>query len=99
MLKFKKKKNSVQRLTEAQKVNRKRNSKKHYERFLSGIKYEYMIALDEAYFFLDYYNGKRKIAYFQAGKNIPKDRLIKCPESLPNGFVVVMKSQAEAYYL
>ena len=59
------KKTSVHRAIQAQKENRKRNSRNFYERYYSGNKYEYMITLDEVYVYLDHYNGARKIVYSQ----------------------------------
>ena len=47
-----------------------------WEKYLSDNKYEYMITLDEEYFYQDYCNETRKIGYSQPGKNISKNWLI-----------------------
>ena len=67
----------VHLLTAAHKQNRKANARKLYERHLVGDRSEYMITLDEAYFYLDNCNGTRKILYVRPGQNVTDDRLVK----------------------
>ena len=50
-----------------------------------------MVTLDEAYFYLNYCNGERKICYVKRGGEIPSEWLVRCSESWPTGFMVVAR--------
>ena len=69
------------RLTTQHMQNRKTNARKLYERHLAGPKSEYMATIDEAYIYVDYCNGVRKIVYVQPGQEVPDEWLVKCHES------------------
>ena len=83
------KKRKVQALTAVHKKNRKVNSRKLYERHLAGNKAEYVVTLDEAYFYLNNCNGERKICYLRKGEKAREEWLVYCKESFPRGFMVV----------
>lgn len=83
------KKRKVHRLNAAQKKNRKVNARKMYERHLAGSKGEYVVTLDEAYFYLDDCEGERKICYVKKGENTHEDFYYQCKESFRKGFMVV----------
>jgi len=84
-----KQKTRVHLLTPSHKQNRKTNARKLYERHLAGDKTEFMVTLDEAYVYLDYCNGVRKICYAQPGQEVPNGWLVKCHERWPLGFMIV----------
>ena len=75
------KKTNIHRLTEAQKINRQRNSRKLYERYLFGNKYKCMITLAEITFISTTVMVQEKLSTTYQNKNIPDDALIKCHES------------------
>ena len=83
------KKTKGHKLTAAHRQNRKTNARKLYEQCLAGPKSEFMVTLDEAYIYLDYCNGIRKICYVQPGKEPPDEWLVKCNERWPSGFMIV----------
>lgn len=79
----------VHALSAAHKANRKKNARKLYEDYLAGGRSEYVVTLDEAYFYLSYCNGVRNFLYAQRGQKVPEEWLAKCHESWPVGFMVV----------
>ena len=82
-------KTKVHRLNQDQKATRKTTCRKMYEQHLSGPKYEYFVTLDEAWIYLSYCNGNRKICYVESGKNPPENWMKYSTESWPKGFMVV----------
>src|ERR1700743_231760 len=61
--------------------NRKTNSRKLYENHLSKTKREYMVTIDEAWVYLDYCQGERKICYVDKGEKIPANWAFHARES------------------
>src|SRR5277367_6953281 len=80
---------TLSRLSHQHKKNRKTNARKLLERHLAGTKSEYVVTLDEAYIYLDYCNGIRKIYYKQPGQEVPEEWLVKCKETWPTRFMIV----------
>lgn len=82
-------KSKVHRLTESHKKNRKRNCRQLYEGYLAGQKCEYVVTLDEAYFYLVDCDRPRDICYVKQGEKAPDKWLHECKEKFPHGFMVV----------
>lgn len=82
-------KTKVHKLNEYHMKNRKTNARKLYEKHLAGTKWQYVVTLDEAWMYLTYTNGTRKICYVKRGKNMPEEWVRECSESFPKGFLVV----------
>jgi len=82
-------KTKVHLLNESHKRNRKKNCRKLYRRHLAGDKWEFMVTLDEAWMYLDYCNGFRKICYVERGKKPIEEWLKYVKESWPVGFMIV----------
>lgn len=83
------KKSKCHRLTPSHCSNRKTNARKLYEYHLAGERSEFMVTLDEAYVYLSYCNGERKIFYVKRGEDAPSEWLARCTESWPTGFMIV----------
>jgi hypothetical protein len=83
------KKSKGHRLTSEHCKNRTTNARKLYEHHLAGGRSEYMVTLDEAYIYLDYCNGERKVCYVKRGETVPTEWLVRCSESWPTGFMIV----------
>ena len=82
-------KSKVHSLTDLHKQNRFTNCRKLYERNLAGDKWEYLVTLDEAWLYLSYCKGQRKICYVRRGQKPIDDWMKFCSESWPVGFMVV----------
>jgi hypothetical protein len=82
-------KKKVHKLKENHKNVRKTNSRKLYEQHLAGNKCDYVVSIDEAYIYVTYCNGERKICYIKRSENLPEDWVNECNESFPEGFMVV----------
>jgi hypothetical protein len=82
-------KTKVHALNAIHKANRKTNCRRLYEQHLAGGKSEYMVTLDEAWLYLDYCNGQRKICYINSGEQPPENWLRYCKERWPKGFMIV----------
>ena len=83
------KKLKVYALTDEHRYNRKTNARKLYEDVLAGDRAEFAMTIDEAYFYLNYCNGERKISYQRPGQKLTEKWLTRCTESWPQGFMVV----------
>jgi len=82
-------KKKVHRLKPQDKKIRKRSCRILYERYLAGDKSEFIVTLDEAWFYLSDSNKKRKNCYVKRGDRIPEDWINDCKEAFPSGFMVV----------
>lgn len=82
-------KTTVNKITESDKVNRKRNCRKLYEKHLAGNKSEFVVTLDEAYIYLDNCNNESKICYMKRGELPPDDWILKSRALFPKGFMIV----------
>jgi hypothetical protein len=82
-------KTKVHRLTERDKINRKINTRKLYERHLAGERSRYVVTLDEANVYINYCNGKRSIYYARSDEKQQQTLVKECKESYPEGFMVV----------
>src|SRR5262249_50290958 len=69
--KKKRKKVKVHQLTPAHIQNRKTTHRKLYEKYLAGQRSEFVVTLDEAFFYIDDCHGKRRICYVKKSGNIP----------------------------
>ncbi|UYV67827.1 hypothetical protein LAZ67_5002157 [Cordylochernes scorpioides] len=69
--------------------NRATNARKLYEEHLAGSRSEYTATLDEAWMYVTYCNGIRKICYIKRGNQVPDNWVHQCSETFPKGFMVV----------
>jgi ribosomal protein S25 len=56
------------RLSDANKKNRKTNCRKFYKKGFAGDRSEFIVTLDEAWVYLNYCNGERRICYAKKRK-------------------------------
>ena len=56
---------------------------------MAGDSAEFMVTLDEAYIYLDYCNGKRRICYVKHEENMWEIWLVEVSESFPTEFMIV----------
>lgn len=83
-----KKKTKVHTLTPKHKQNRKTNCRKLYEERLAGCRSEFMVTLDEAWFYVNDCHGVRKLCY--RGINEPPPNFVyQNPEKFSERFMVV----------
>lgn len=82
-------KTPVHALSTSHKANRKTNCRKLYERYLAGGKYKYFVTLDEAWLYVNYCNGERKIYYHKPGQETDDDWKKKEGKSWPEKIMVV----------
>ncbi|UYV61330.1 IKK1 [Cordylochernes scorpioides] len=66
-----------------------RRKGKLYEEHLAGSRSEYTATLDEAWMFVTYCNGIRKICYIKRGNQVPDNWVHQCSETFLKGFMVV----------
>ncbi|UYV69740.1 IKK1 [Cordylochernes scorpioides] len=64
-------KGKVHKLTPFHMKNRATNARKLYEEHLAGSRSEYTATLDEAWMYVTYCNGIRKICYIKRGNQVP----------------------------
>jgi histone-lysine N-methyltransferase SETMAR len=83
------KKTPVHQLKPRHIKNRKTNARKLYEKHLSGSKSDFIVTLDEAWFYLSNTDGKRKICYRKKGESIPASWVVERGESYQEKFMVV----------
>jgi len=69
--------------------NRRTTARKLYERHLAGQKSEFMVTLDEAWFYIDNCNGERRICYRKVDEKVPHDWVVEKPESFGAKIMVV----------
>ncbi|UYV74502.1 PGBD5 [Cordylochernes scorpioides] len=79
----------VHKLTPFHMKNRATNARKLYEEHLAGSRSEYTATLDEAWMYVTYCNGIRKIYYIKRGNQVPDNWVHQCSETFPKGFMVV----------
>ncbi|UYV69584.1 hypothetical protein LAZ67_6004025 [Cordylochernes scorpioides] len=79
----------VHKLTPFHMKNRATNARKLYEEHLAGSRSEYTATLDEAWMYVTYCNGIRKICYIKRGNQVPDNWVHQCSETFPKGFMVV----------
>ncbi|UYV82923.1 hypothetical protein LAZ67_22001403 [Cordylochernes scorpioides] len=82
-------KGKVHKLTPFHMKNRATNARKLYEEHLAGSRSEYTAKLDEAWMYVTYCNGIRKICYIKRGNQVPDNWVHQCSETFPKGFMVV----------
>ncbi|UYV65741.1 Fringe-like [Cordylochernes scorpioides] len=82
-------KGKVHKLTPFHMKNRATNAWKLYEEHLAGSRSEYTATLDEAWMYVTYCNGIRKICYIKRGNQVPDNWVHQCSETFPKGFMVV----------
>ncbi|UYV76157.1 hypothetical protein LAZ67_13002901 [Cordylochernes scorpioides] len=82
-------KGKVHKLTPFHMKNRATNARKLYEEHLAGSRSEYTATLDEAWMYVTYCNGIRKICYIKRGNQVPDNCVHQCFETFPKGFMVV----------
>ncbi|UYV71919.1 K02A2.6-like [Cordylochernes scorpioides] len=82
-------KGKVHKLTPFHMKNRATNARKLYEEHLAGSRSEYTATLDEAWMYVTYCNGIRKICYIKRGNQVPDNWVHQCSETFPKGFMVV----------
>ncbi|UYV65023.1 hypothetical protein LAZ67_3002852 [Cordylochernes scorpioides] len=82
-------KGKVHKLTPFHMKNRATNARKLYEEHLAGSRSEYTATLDEAWMYVTYCNGIRKICYIKRGNQVPDNWAHQCSETFPKGFMVV----------
>ncbi|UYV79312.1 hypothetical protein LAZ67_17002102 [Cordylochernes scorpioides] len=82
-------KGKVHKLTPFHMKNRAMNARKLYEEHLAGSRSEYTATLDEAWMYVTYCNGIRKICYIKRGNQVPDNWVHQCSETFPKGFMVV----------
>ncbi|UYV83694.1 IKK1 [Cordylochernes scorpioides] len=82
-------KGKVHKLTPFHMKNRATNARKLYEEHLAGSRSEYTATLDEAWMYVTYCNGIRKICYIKRGNQVPDNWVHHCSETFPKGFMVV----------
>lgn len=75
-------------LKDSHKENRKTNSRKLYERHLAGGKSEFVVTLDEAWFYLQNCNGKRRI-YYEKRRAEADEYVYENSEKFSDKFMVV----------
>lgn len=81
-------KTTVHSLNSKQMANRKTNSKKIYQKYLAGHRSEFVVTLDEAMFYIQNCNGKRKVCYVKKGEKIPENWVVQ-KENFLNKHMVV----------
>lgn len=81
-------KTTVHSLNPKQIANRKTNSKKIYEKYLAGQKSEFVVSLDEAMFYVQNCNGKRRVCYVKRGEKIPENWVVQKGNFLKKHMVV-----------
>lgn len=69
--------------------NRKTTSRKLYEKYLSGKKFENVVTIDEGWFYLVNCNGKRRICYRRKGEPVPTSWVLVRNESYEAKLMVV----------
>ncbi|UYV78804.1 hypothetical protein LAZ67_16002840 [Cordylochernes scorpioides] len=82
-------KGKVHKLTPFHMKNRATNARKLYEEHLAGSRSEYTATLDEAWMYVTYCNGIRKICYIKRGNQVPDNWVHQCSETFLKGFMVV----------
>lgn len=82
-------KTKVHRLSAAHEKNRKKNCRKLYENVLAGGKCEYVVTIDEAWFYLNDCDGQRSICYTKKGSNMVENWVKEKKEKFSKGFMVV----------
>ncbi|UYV66540.1 TIGD6 [Cordylochernes scorpioides] len=82
-------KGKVHKLTPFHMKNRATNARKLYEEHHAGSRSEYTATLDEAWMYVTYCNGIRKICYIKRGNQVPDNWVHQCSETFPKGFMVV----------
>ncbi|UYV69820.1 K02A2.6-like [Cordylochernes scorpioides] len=82
-------KGKVHKLIPFHMKNRATNARKLYEEHLAGSRSEYTATLDEAWMYVTYCNGIRKICYIKRGNQVPDNWVHQCSETFPKGFMVV----------
>ncbi|UYV72820.1 hypothetical protein LAZ67_10000887 [Cordylochernes scorpioides] len=82
-------KGKVHKLTPFHMKNRATNARKLYEEHLAGSRSEYTATMDEAWMYVTYCNGIRKICYIKRGNQVPDNWVHQCSETFPKGFMVV----------
>lgn len=65
-----KKKRQLHAPKNSRRANRKSNCRRLYEKHLSGTKWEFVVSLDEALFFLQDCNGKRRVCYTKESSEV-----------------------------
>lgn len=83
------KKTPVHHLTQSNIENRETNSRKLYEDHLAGVKWEYVVTLDEAWMYLSDCKKKRGIYYQERGIKRQENWVLDNKEKFPKGFMVV----------
>jgi len=68
---------------------RKTTARKLYEKHLAGKKSEFMVTLDEAWFYVDNCNGSRRICYRRVDEKMPHDWVVEKLESYGTKIMVV----------
>ncbi|UYV73742.1 hypothetical protein LAZ67_11000672 [Cordylochernes scorpioides] len=81
-------KGKVHKLTPFHMKNRATNARKLYEEHLAGSRSEYTATLDEAWMYVTYCNGIRKICYIKRGNQVPDNWVYQCSETFLKGFMV-----------
>lgn len=81
-------KSEVHAMKESHRANRKTNTRKLYEDHLAGAKCEFVVSLDEAFFFLNDCNGTRKICYGKTKSDVEKF-VVEKKEKFNDKFMVV----------
>ncbi|UYV76109.1 MTPN [Cordylochernes scorpioides] len=80
-------KGKVHKLTPFHMKNRATNARKLYEEHLAGSRSEYTATLDEAWMYVTYCNGIRKICYIKRGNQVPDNWVHQCSETFPKGSI------------
>ena len=75
-------------LTEAEKANRKTNSRKLYEN-LAGHRSEYAVSIDEALIYFHPGNQKTQIFYGKRGEDAPDECIIANKHQFPQKFMII----------
>ncbi|UYV79057.1 hypothetical protein LAZ67_17000951 [Cordylochernes scorpioides] len=73
-------KGKVHKLTPFHMKNRATNARKLYEEHLAGSRSEYTATLDEAWMYVTYCNGIRKICYIKRGNQVPDNWVHHAPK-------------------
>lgn len=82
------KKTKVHALKDSHRANRKSNCRKLYENHLAGQKSEFVVTLDEAWFFLNDTNGTRRICYAKKKSEV-ENFVVEKKEKFSDKFMVV----------
>jgi len=87
--KSKRKKVRVHQLSKRHMENRKRTSRIMYEKYLADQKSNFMVTLDEAYFYHNSCMRNRGICYVKKGHHVPSNFVYQRRESYDKKFMVV----------